>query len=437
MKKIYLNLYKILKTIKIGKTRFIIPLLGFFFVLIMSCQKEVGLQNIQKEEVIKNSDFSTNYVYGLDKVPNNINKHSIDNYVLNNEDADDEKINKYLLEIGVATRELLKDCPMNREILESSVKIVNSVKPLLELVDQTKLKPSKSINEKAENLLQVLRNADLTHKSTNPLRGGEIEDYIPVIYVPNAEIADPEKQPIIGLGFQVNPKLEGMEEYEDCIVAWYYDGYGVLHEILLNEETAISTTNPVYIIDIAEEEASKMLKSQVHNGVAPLNTKSTTAYHSNEYKINNRYETTWANSEFCITGAHITETGSVQLICKEDNGTYNSWKKIAEVNKNDVGKQLSHWEQFCSNEISPFNTNYVFWNTYERDWMNSSKDLGSATKNGSTIYLYGNRKYSGDWYAYDPTLLQNNPVDFNTIYNSWANWYSNDRGNYRIWRVEL
>lgn len=95
-----------------------------------------------------------------------------------------------------------------------------------------------------------------------------------------------------------------------------------------------------------------------------------------------------------------------------------------------------HWEQFISIDVTPHVDNYTFWNTFEYDWYASNKWLGEATANGQTIYLYGKRSYSGEWYAFDPDYLEDNPVDYSTIYSSWAKWHDNWKGRFRIWRVE-
>src|SRR5690554_7446671 len=68
-----------------------------------------------------------------------------------------------------------------------------------------------------------------------------------------------------------------------------------------------------------------------------------------------------------------------------------------------VMKQI--WREFTINNVTPFDFNYIFWNTYERDWYASEKDLGSGTRNGKTIYLVGRRSNSSDIYGYQPGNL--------------------------------
>ncbi len=252
----------------------------------------------------------------------------------------------------------------------------------------------------------------------------------------NIENADYTKQPIFSSGTYVNNQLAGQEHYEDYIVAWFADSEGNFSEILLNEETTLTTTHPIFIIDNAEVEITHRPKSRVKvEQPKQLENMATSWYSSNEYQINHRYENS-THSEFCITSAQIDEKGLTYLIFRDFNGNDTEWRTLADVHKNDINKLLYRWFSFCRNDVLPFNQNFIFWNTYERDWAKSPKNLGYATKNGATIYLYGRRQYTSEWYAYNPAQLANNPVDLNTIYNSWAKWHDNSNGRLKIWRIQ-
>jgi len=401
-------------------------------ILTCSCNKEELTETVSKNETGQ---------FVLDKVPYIVNPYDVSLYTKNEEDIDDEKINIQLLDIAIATRDFLKESPQTQTVLRKANTSANSSINLFDLVIKEPLKSS-SQSSTYSKLVSLLKNADLKHSSTNPLKSGVIEEYIPAIYVPNAGIADMNKQPIVGVGFEINTELPGMEEYEDNIVAWYYDENDKLNEILLNEETAIHTTNPVFIICNAEEEFTELNKSAVqYQSTLPetsilKSTNKSLEYHSCEYQINHRYENS-GKSEFCICAAHIDENGTAHNTLIKDNGTYTSWKKIADVDKDDIGDLLSHWEQFISIDVTPHTTNYTFWNTFERDWYASAKNLGWATANGTTIYIGGNLKYSNEWYAYEPSEVHNNRVDYPTIYSYWAKWHDNSKGRFRIWRVEL
>lgn len=194
----------------------------------------------------------------------------------------------------------------------------------------------------------------------------------------------------------------------------------------------MSTTHPIFIIDNAEYDITHSPKS-VYD--IPGKNMETAWYSSYEFQINWRFETS-PSSEFSISGAQITETGQVLLICKKDNGTYGTWKKMLDVHKNNIGQLQYHWEQICSNNVTPFNSNFVFWNTFEYDWDRSNKGLGVGARNGKTIYLSGKRKYAGDYYTYSPAQVNNNPLDLNYIYSNWAKWHDNSASRFRIWRIQ-
>lgn len=179
-----------------------------------------------------------------------------------------------------------------------------------------------------DNLKDKVNNTSLTHRSTNPDENGKIEEYIPAIFVANIQNADYTKQPFFSSGTYVNNQLSGAEAYQDYIVVWYADENGNFQEILMNEETAMKTTHPIFIIDNAEEAISLRPKSTTtYLTPSGLRNMATAWYSSYEYQINYRYDYT-NHSEFCITGAHITENGEAWLICKKVNGTYDLWKKM-------------------------------------------------------------------------------------------------------------
>ncbi len=345
---------------------------------------------------------------------------------------------KQLYEISLKARELFKDNFYNKLILTEAKKVENScidLRIFIEMAKNIKSTNGDSENEIFNVLNQLVNNVDLTHRSTNPLRFGEVENYIPAFFVPNLEVANFSKLPIISSGISVLTSLPDCEQYEDYIVAWYSDIDGNFNEILINEEIAMNTTHPVIIVDNAEEELTKRNKIYYNDSNNKgYKNQNTAQYHTNEYRINHRYDNT-NNSEFCITAALIRPDGSPNLVLRNSNGTVTDWKKIADVHKNDIGKQLSKWEQFCIENLVPFSSNFIFFNTYERDWEKSPKNLGFGSRNGGTIYLSGRMTYSNEWYAYSPSEVNNNPVDIDHIYWNWAKWHSNTKGNLRIWRV--
>lgn len=391
-----------------------------------SCSKEdqTDFANIQQND----------QVYIKLDIPIITNPYPIESYLINEIDPDEEKICRHLLEIGIATRSLWLDQSFISRTLEKAAQSYNSCANLNELVS---FLHKKSTDQRYNQLAVAVKNADLTHLSQNPFNSVEIENYIPAIFIPNIETSDMNKSPIISSGIEVNSELPGMEEYEDYIVGWYNDEDGNFIEILLNEEAAMTTTHPLFIIDNAEEEFTSMnksLRTKPYQISSLKSASSSEEVHTNEYKINYRYENT-GDSEFCITAALIDENGNAGFILYD--GGIKEWKRIAKVDKHDIGDQLHHWEQFCSYEVEPYTSNFAFWNTWERDWAQSRKSLGSATANGKTIHLYGRRRFSSEWYGVNPDYLQDYPVDFEEIFYTWAKWYENSKGNLRFWKVIL
>lgn len=409
-------------------TKFNIVLLLIFSLFVLSCSKEETDPNSTT-----NDPISCDFV--LDNIPEISNPYNMVEYIANPNDADDEKISRNLLEVGISIREQLNNKSLNDLILKTAKLNPTNSMNLFELVLNPKFKSTKP---EYSRLQTILGNADWTHKSTNQFKSTVVEEYIPVIYIPNIEIADMNKTPIICPAIQVNCELPGMEKYEDYIVGWYLNKDGKQKEILINEETAMSTTNPIFIIDIGEEEALNRSKS-TNILSSPLNFKSTSElgdyyFHSNEFQINQRYETT-GKSEFCISAGWVDEYGVARWIL---NQGADDWKLIRDVDKDDIGDPLEWWTSIVQLDVEPLVQNYVFWNTFERDWECSKKSLGMGSAPGSNIYLYGNMRYTGNWYTFEPNYgLSDKYMDLNYIYNYWAKWqyFESDKGNLRIWRV--
>lgn len=255
------------------------------------------------------------------------------------------------------------------------------------------------------------------------------ESYIPAIFVPNADIADAGKQPIFSADIEADCSND--TDLEDCIIVWYFDN-GVRKQALLTEAQSLETTNPIFLLDNAEEGMFEL-----KNCIAPdpdgnlKATETTTHFSSYEYRVNYNYEPWPGRTEFTIIACRISPTGGVYWI-------YNSggWMEINKVQRSEIGHDLTKWVLHSYN-YTPYNTNYVYWNTFERDWNRSLKPLGTATENGTTIHLSGNMHHNGDWYGWDPANLQDYNTDCAYIYSNWAKMYENSKGKYKIWRVEL
>jgi hypothetical protein len=405
--------------------------LKFLCIILFSIGFISACQNENFDEISKSNRKNISTI-DIDNQMFAVNPVNVELFVENPNDIDDEKINRQLLEIAIAAREYFRNNSQNEIIMNKSKFSSNKCFNLNELSSIISLK---SASKEYLNFISAINKADLKHKSNNPLKSGVVEKYVPAIHFVNLETADINKRPFICPGFEVNIEMTGLEEFENYIVAWFYDDEDKLNEILINEDMAMATTHPVLVIDNAEEASMDIEQMNYDNSATLKSTMTVTEYHSCEFKINLGYEDS-GDSEFCITGAQINENGTVQLILK-DNGAFTAWKEISSVSSRNIGRLFSEWNQFCSNDVFPLDNNFIFWNTYERDWYSSDKTLGQASRNNATIYLSGNRKYSNEWYMYDPVNLNSNPLDLNTIYNSWAKWHTNSKTEFRIWRVEL
>ena len=161
-----------------------------------------------------------------------------------------------------------------------------------------------------------------------------------------------------------------------------YDDEEVLHEILINEEMAMSTTHPIFIMDNAEEELINTEKSALIGITEPEFIKSAvtddTDFAIANYKLKRRCESS-GDSEFCITAYRINPNGAIHQILYSGNN-FNPWKEITKVSKRNINNFMTITSHFCSQDVRPFDENYIFWNTFERDWAKSSKVIGKRFK---------------------------------------------------------
>lgn len=413
-----------------NKKLMILTSLFVFFIfstIFLSCKKEDEIKNNVQNGITHNAKTSyTNY--SVDKFDIINNPYDIKDYAIYEGDADAEKINNYLLDIGYAFREVIKNQNYNDAIISDAEERVNDCMKFSDFINLLDEDDPTTIN-----LIEVLATVNLTHQSTNPAAPG-IEEYIPAIHVANINTANPSKIPLIGIAFEVNSDLEGLEEYEDYIVVWFIDSSGKYHETLINEETVESISNPVLIIDNAEESTTETLKSSIPQFAQPQpSTKNVAQYttptiKTYEYKINYRFDNS-KHSEFCITSGMIASDGL----------TYNSltkvYSKIDNVSKNDIGVLLGRWVPFCYLNYLPVQYTYVYWNTYERDWYCSDKSLVHGMAYNTHCYLTGRRNYTNDWYAWSPSSAGNYPLDISSIYNAGYKYYIFDRSSIKFYKT--
>ena len=410
-------------------------LLTLALLLLPACQ--------QLEELIPEDAIEQVKNYELDQIPLVPNTQEVTALLLNPEDQDDEKINQYLYELSLATRDLIKDAGFNKAIIKLAQASPTQTARLLDLETAAPgyyTTIEAALRVKGMSLKEIA--SDLTHRPLNPNpdypETAQIEQYDPAIFIPNLSQINTDLQPIISPNIEVDCRNDST--IEDNIVAWFYTEAGELTEIMLSEETAVKTSNPLFLLDNAARytgetmnHALQMEEYEDENGqVFNKNGKAQMSFQSHEFSIEHgyRYESGWGNnSEFCVVAYRIDPSGTVHWIYSGAG-----WKKIAEVKPSQIGQLLTKWSLHAPN-WEPYTTNYVFWNTFERDWNRSFKDLGDPSANGTQIYLAGNMKYNSDWYAWIPSTVQIHNTKFQWIVNNWAHWFSSWKSQFRIWKV--
>lgn len=415
----------------------------------------IGITSCEKEESksIKASE-GKKLVYKLDDIP--IQKHEsnsksvvtdINQLMTNPDDSDDEKINNYLYQISLATRDLIKDPEFNQIIIDLAEQSEINSANLLDLENVAPDYYNIINNNLSESELSLHMIADdLTHAPVAPNTDypvtAELEHYVPAIFVPNIENADADLQPLISPNVVVDSRED--TTYEDNVITWFFENEEDedVVEIMLSEETAISTHNPVFILD----NASFNQQVEIDYDFEPLNTEISDIimdksgeemyFGYQTWSVNEpyRYESFWSgNTDFAVVATRIDTYGNdTKLYGKKE------YKMIDKIPKHKLGylvhpyyfdPQIEHAENWLpySNPWTPGviqnGVNMVYWNTFERDWNRSPKNLGAAVANNTGITLEGNMKYNSNWYAWIPSTVHVHYTRFEwMLYPSWAHW---------------
>lgn len=271
-------------------------------------------------------------------------------------------------------------------------------------------------------------------------------DQEPTVHLINPRTADFSLPPIISPAIEVED--DSSQGINDCIVAWFEDDAGEIHQITIGEEEALNSKWPVLVLSSIDKKdetniVAGVFKNEHLNLVDSRQNfqKGTAAidrFCSCEYRLNERFENT-GNCEFCVITYSVYDngTGYVTENLYDDNNDHS--KKIADVSFDDIGEDLTHWEFFCDN-LTPYSDYDVFYNTFERDWYSSLKRIGEIQYpyySQSTLYIAARMKSSDNWYVNDPaTYSFNDGVDLADIESSWAEFYESDNGHFKIWRVD-
>lgn len=380
-----------------------------------------GLVSCKKSENLKSVNESGKIEYRLDnipivKVPSDINAVDKDGA-----DLDEQKLNQQLIDLAEATKDLMKNATFNALVVriakESEVNLV-----YYSQIKQQGLSFYNTINQNlsSKGLSVESITASMTHQPILPNpeypETGELEIYEPAIFIPNSSRANPNLQPLI------SPNIESEIEDEDYILAWYFDETGIQKETMLAEATVSNSNNPIFILDHAipktqMDKISNYIKST--KDATPFPKSGSTYFESNRIKIKNgyRYEQGTGRSEFCIGGA-IVRAGSPPANFLHLTNNNDHSLKIKEVTKSQVNSSSSVYvTSHHADNYTPYDQNKVYWNTFERDWNRSIKDLGNGATFGQTWYFWGRMRYTNDWYQWIPSTVSIHATPF-----EWFGW---------------
>ncbi|MBK7129360.1 MAG: hypothetical protein IPM74_07390 [Crocinitomicaceae bacterium] len=351
-----------------------------------------AIVSCNKEELTTPNQMSDHQIdYTLDNIPLMANTQDVDDLMKSSHDKDGEKLNKYLYEIGLATRELIKNPEFNAVIIQLAEESGTQTAYLLDLEKESPEffnQINNNLAEKGLSLKQI--SDDMTHV---PLTGNPdfpetmvTEKYEPAIFIPNLKNVDKSKQPLISPNVETDC-TENLE-IEDFIVTWYYSNEGELSEIILGEQTARVTSNPLFLLDHASPRSGTNTISILENISQPHQAEDSenrgwldiTHFNSNQLDIKSGYrheEGINVKSEFCIVGAYSSSGYPAAPVFNENS---DHSKKITEVHPNNIGTDIYITSYFGPNYVPTYGMSgfKLFWNTFERDWNRSIKTLGTA-----------------------------------------------------------
>jgi hypothetical protein len=395
----------------------------------------IGFVGCKKEKDSTKLNQNAKIEYRLDKIP--LIKYSGNEEVAmkSENDADEEKLNLQLFELAVATKDLIKDYTFVELIVrlarESNVETVYYSE-----IKEKGLSFYNLINQKLalKGLSIESITANMTHQPIFPNpefpETGGLEIYEPSIFVPNVLNVNPNLQALI------SPNIETEYNEEDYILAWFFDGSGVQRETILNESTATKTANPILILNhsIPKVKMDKIGEYVIKTkGATPFPKSGDTYFESTRIKIKSgyRYEQGTGKSEFCIGGAIVhQDSPPANFLHLTNNNDYSL--KIKEVTKNEVNNSSNVYvTSHHSDNYTPYSSNKVYWNTFERDWNRSWKSLGNGTTFGQEWMFWGRMRYNNDWYQWIPSTVNIHATPFEwfaweteILFSSWKSEYN-------------
>lgn len=376
-------------------------------LFLVSCQKD----RIEPEVLSSTSEFKINEV-PLHQVP------------LHEEDKEDEVINFALMDLSRA----LLPFGIDQAFVDFVVEKAQSNNGLVLL---------EHVFEHFPTIKDVMTSDFLGTAACPFVHTGY--QYKTALFVPNFEIARKGQLPVLSPGIELYDDIKN--DNPDIIFAWDVLADGQSIAINIGEKEAMQTNRPIInlTLELCERQADGLSKANLGNAKLPMISADEFTWRGNrffssyEIKLNHRYDRS-NRSEFWCQSNRIISDGTFEWINSSSGGRY----EVATIHRDDIGAQVKVWKYFAGN-YTPYSDNTVLYNTYERDWYASYKDLGSGTAFSTTLNYEGRRRYYDEWYSFDPDdPLGAHVVDLQAIVDNWTQryYFDNGKGYWNVWRIE-
>lgn len=351
----------------------------------------------------------------------------------NARDRDEEIINRKHLDLALVLKSLSTDKEFVRTVLNIAKENEGTVQldKLFAHLPRVKAQFDEALSKKPTSNITVRTGETITYQ-------GYI--YSLVIFVPNYEVALYDEYPIVSPGFVEYDDIEN--DNPDIVLAWQTAPDGSSTQVLVGEKEAMAITQAVMVPSLetigntftpdqiaqsrkinkakADEFKKNLEKQQEMSNLDALSLRSESHIDMDQVRIhpNYGYETS-KHSEFTIEAFRVDRsvvtgqgfTNNIK-IGKPGGGWH-----VKYIHFSELGSTLSISSRFAdfmptANIGSTLLNNraYIF-NTFERDWYNTRKKLGTGTAWGVSLNLSGNRKFEHEWYSFDPeTELNSFPI---------------------------
>jgi len=405
--------------------------ISVLFTAFVSCKKETISNPISSTKIGEE---------GLDRIPMIEINESLEELMRNDDDADEQKLNYQLFELAEATKALIQRNDFKQLLLTLARDSQLGTVYYSEIQEHTPELYTMINNKLAEKDLSIESiTQNMTHRPINPNpefpETAELERYEPAIYVPNFQIANADAKALI------SPNIEIEIEEEDYIVAWFYKSDGSIGQTVINEETALTTTNPIFIMNhnVLKSVHDEFVEFAKVSGERPMTTKSgslTLKCESFRIKAGYRHETGSNKSEFCVNGVIVWQNSPPANFLYAPTSNNDHSLMIRKVTKSHVDN--STWQSVNhthTNELVQNGTK-IFWNTFERDWNRGNQPLGDGTTYTQQWYMWGKMRYANDWYAFIPsTVSVSHALDYWWFVDGTEVNFTNWKNDFKLKRV--